>query len=101
MHQHGRQQAPPLTGVDHLRQGGEVDVVAVDSEVDEVQPADDGKVLAELGQRRGHQRQHQHCSGQRAGSQCPEKAALGSLLRLGRGFVALGIALVKIAHLLD
>ncbi|MCY1442648.1 hypothetical protein D9M71_590250 [compost metagenome] len=48
--QHGRYQAPPLAFVQALRQRAEVQVVALDAEVEEGEPADGGEVVAQAGE---------------------------------------------------
>src|SRR5690606_11873297 len=46
MDQHRRDQTPPLTAVERGTQIGQVYTLAVDTKVDEAQPANGGKVLA-------------------------------------------------------
>ncbi len=101
VHEDRRDQPPPLAGREALLQRGEVGVLAVDAKVDEVQPADRGKVLAEQGDPRHRQGDQQHRRGKRAGTQGSDEAAAPPGLFDHHAVVALGVARIQVAHLLD
>ncbi|CAM5271884.1 hypothetical protein SSTU70S_01906 [Stutzerimonas stutzeri] len=101
MHEHRREQPPPLPRCQRLLQRGEIDVLAIDAKIDEIQPADGREVIAELGNQRGQQRDNQHRRRERAGTQgCDETTAPPRRLR-HRHNTAVGIARIEFAHLLD
>ncbi len=91
MHEDRRDQPPPLSGSECLLQRGEVGVFTIDTEVDEVQPADRREVLTEHGDSRDNQGDDQYRRGQRAGAQGGDETAAATRLFDDDAVIAMGM----------
>ncbi|MNQ81108.1 hypothetical protein D3C85_961140 [compost metagenome] len=104
MHQHRRQQAPPLAGGQAFGQRGEIDIVALHAKIEKGQPMQCLEVFPKPGKPGDQQAQQQHASGDRTAAQLGDQAratgllALRQALQLGVGS-ALGKAFVELANI--
>ncbi|MNH20044.1 hypothetical protein D3C79_797970 [compost metagenome] len=106
MHQHRREQAPPLAVGQARGQRREVQVVALYAKIEKGQPAQGGKVVTKTGQAGDDQAQQQHhCRGlagaQLFGEARPRRRLQGGLGRQLEVGIAFGKALVQLAHILS
>ncbi|MNE12749.1 hypothetical protein D3C80_1055650 [compost metagenome] len=103
MHQHRREQAPPLAIGKAGGQRGEVQVVALHAKIEEGQPAQGGEVVAKAGEAGDDQAQQQDRRRCLAGAQLladarPRRCGQGGVGRQFELGIALGEALVQLAH---